>query len=158
MPERPDAHGRPAFTRASFERGRVAGAGGAASPAAPPFGVTDVAPAGPTIMASQLGHDHALVVVRGTISVEFLRSVRRHLTSLAEAGVRYVVVDLAEVTACPPQLVGELAAACRRLHARQGWLRSIASAPCVVAALESAAVDDLFPIYRAARTEFRKVS
>jgi anti-anti-sigma regulatory factor len=72
--------------------------------------------------------------------------------------VRYVVVDLAEVTACPAQLVGELAAACRALHAREGWLRSIASSPCVATALESATVDELFPIYRAARTEFRKVS
>jgi anti-anti-sigma regulatory factor len=90
--------------------------------------------------------------------VEFLRSVHQHLTSLVEAGVRYVVVNLAEVTACPPQMVGELAAACRALHARQGWLRLIATAPCVVSVLESAAVEDLFPIYRAARTEFREVS
>ena len=37
-------------------------------------------------------------------------------------------------------------------------MRSIATASCVVTALESAAVDDLFPIYRAARTEFREVS
>lgn len=57
-----------------------------------------------------------------------------------------------------PQMVGELAAACRALHARQGWLRLIATAPCVVSALESAGVEDLFPIYRAARTEFREVS
>ena len=148
MPDRPDAHGRH----------RLAKAGGTASPAAPPFDVTEVAPAEPTIMASQLGHDHALVVVRGKISVQFLRSVRQHLTSLVEARVRYVVVNLAEVTACPPQMVGELAAACRALHARQGWLRLIATAPCVVSALESAGVEDLFPIYRAARTEFREVS
>jgi anti-anti-sigma regulatory factor len=120
--------------------------------------LTDVAPAGPTIMLCQLGYDHALVVVRGEICAEFLHSVRQHLTNLVDAGVRYVVVDLAEVTACPPQMVGELAAACRVLHAREGWLRSIASAPCVATALESAALDDLFPIYRAARTEFRAVS
>lgn len=63
----------------------------------------DVAPAGPTITLGQLGYDHALVVVRGEISVEFLRIVRQHLTSLVEAGVRYVVVNLAEVTACPPR-------------------------------------------------------
>ena len=36
----------------------------------------------------------------------------------------------------------------------EGWLRSIASAPCVITALESAAVEELFPIYRAARTQF----
>jgi len=132
--------------------------GGTAPPAANPFDVTDVTPVGPTIMLSQLGHDHALVVVRGEICVEFLRSVRQHLTSLVDAGVRYVVVDLAEVTVCPPQMVGELAAACRALHAREGWLRLIASSPCVVSALESAAVDELFAIYRAARTEFREVS
>ena len=105
----------------------------------------------------QLGYDHALLVVRGEMCVEFLLSVRQHLTNLVNAGVRYVVVDLAEVTACPPQMVGELAAACRALHGRGGWLRSIATAPCVVTALESAALDDLFPIYRAARTEFREV-
>ena len=116
------------------------------------------APTGPTIMLSQLGHDHALVVVRGKKCVEFLLSVRQHLTNLVDAGVRYVVVDLAEVTTCPPQLVGELATACRALHESEGWLRSIASAQCVVTALESAAVDELFPIYRAARTDFRKWS
>lgn len=148
VPHSPDADGRH----------RLAGAGGTAAPAALPVNVIDVAPAGPTITLGQLGYDHALVVVRGEISVEFLRSVRQHLTSLVEAGVRYVVVNLAEVTACPPQMVGELAAACRALHARQGWLRLIATAPCVVSALESAAVEDLFPIYRAARTEFREVS
>ena len=73
------------------------------SPAALPFNVIEVAPAGPTITLGQLGYDHALVVVRGELCVEFLRSVRQHLTSLVEAGVRYVVVDLAEVTACPPR-------------------------------------------------------
>jgi anti-anti-sigma regulatory factor len=133
-------------------------AGGTAAPPASPFDVAAVALTGPTIRLVQLGHDHALVVVRGKICVEFLLRLRQHLTNLVDAGVRYVVVDLAEVTACPPQLVGELAAACRALHARAGWLRSIASAPCVVSALESAAVDELFPIYRAARTEFREVS
>ena len=120
--------------------------------------MTAAAPTGPTIRLVQLEHDHALVVVRGKIGVEVLLRLRQHLTNLVDAGVRYVVVDLAEVTACPPQLVGELATACRPLHAREGWLRSIASAPCVVTALESAAVDELFPIYRAARTEFRKAS
>lgn len=146
----------------AHRRRRLAEAGATAAPAAPPFDmtdhVTDVAPAGPTIMASQLGHDHALVVVRGKVCVEFLLSVRQHLSSLVDAGVRYVVMDLAKVTVCPAQMVGELAAACRALDAREGWLRLIASAPCVVSALESAAVDDLFAIYRAARTEFREVS
>jgi hypothetical protein len=95
-------------------------AGRTAPPPAPPFDVTAVAPTGPTIVLSQLGHDHALVVVRGKICAEFLLSVRQHLTNLVDVGVRYVVVDLAEVTACPPQLVGELAKACRALHAREG--------------------------------------
>ena len=143
MPHSPNADGR-----------RLAEAGGTAPPAAYPVDV----PAAPTIMVGQLGYDHALVVVRGEICVEFVLRVRQHLTSLVDAGVRYIVVDLAEVTACPPQMVGELAVACRALHAREGWLRSIASAPCVVTALESATVDDLFPIYRAARTEFRAAS
>jgi anti-anti-sigma regulatory factor len=125
---------------------------------APAVGAITVASVNPSITMVQLERDHALVVVRGELCVEFLFSVRRHLTNLVDMGVRYVVVDLAEVTVCPPQMVGELAAACRALHAQQGWLRSIASAPCVVTALESADVDELFPIYRAACTEFRKVS
>ena len=131
---------------------------GGVSPATPAAGPTDVVPAGPSISMTLLEHDHALVVVRGEICAEFLPTVRRRLTSLVNVGVRYVVVDLAEVTACPPQMVSELAAACRTLHTREGWLRSIASAPCVVTALESADVDELFPIYRAARTEFPRVS
>lgn len=97
----------------------------------------------PTIMLSQLGHDHALVVVRGELCVEFLLSVRQHLTSLVDAGVRYVVMDLAEVTACPPRWSA---------NSRQRVGRCTHG---VVTALESAAVDDLFPVYRAARTEFR---
>jgi anti-anti-sigma regulatory factor len=124
----------------------------------PTAGAVDVASVDPSITMVQLEHDHALVVVRGELYVEFLLSVRQHLTSLVDVGVRYVVVDLAEVTACPPQMVGELAAACRALHTQNGWLRSIASAPCVVTALEAADVDELFPIYRATCTEFRKVS
>jgi len=130
----------------------------AAVPPAAQAGVTDVLAAGPSISMIQLQLDHALVVIRGEISAEFLLSVRQHLANLVDVGVRYVVVDLAEVTACPPQMVGELAAACRALHAREGWLPSIASAPCVVTALESADVGELFPIYRASRTEFRRVS
>jgi hypothetical protein len=55
-------------------------------------------------------------------------------------------------------MVGELATACRALYPRQGWLRSITTAPCVADALESAELDDLFPIYRAAGTEFRYAS
>ena len=90
----PDADGRP----------RLAEAGEPLRRPHPPIDVTEAAArAGPTIMLGQLGHDHALVVVRGEICVEFLLSVRQHLTSLVDAGVRYVVVDLAEVTACPPR-------------------------------------------------------
>jgi len=132
-------------------------AGEAVSPASA-VDATDVTPVGPSISMTQLERDHALVVVRGELCVEFLLSVRQYLNNLVDVGVRYVVVDLAEVTTCPPQMVGELAAACRALHAREGWLRSIASAPCVVIALESADVEELFPIYQAAHTEFRKVS
>lgn len=76
-------------------------AGGAASPA-PTVGATDIASVGPSISMRQLEHDHALVVVRGAICVEFLLSVRQHLRNLVDVGVRYIVVDLAEVTACPP--------------------------------------------------------
>jgi hypothetical protein len=76
---------------------------GGVSPATPAAGPTDVVPAGPSISMTLLEHDHALVVVRGEICAEFLPTMRRRLTSLVNVGVRYVVVDLAEVTACPPR-------------------------------------------------------
>jgi hypothetical protein len=65
-----------------------------------------VAAVDPSITMVQLERDHALVVVRGELCVEFLFSVRQHLTDLVDVGVRYIVVDLAEVTLCPPQMVG----------------------------------------------------
>ena len=111
-----------------------------------------------TVNSVQLEQDHALVVVRGAVCEVFLLTLRNHLANLVAAGVRYMVLDLAEVTACPAAMVGELAAACRELYARQGWLRSITTARCVAEALESADLDDLFPIYRAAGTEFRHAS
>ena len=98
------------------------------------------------------------MVVRGAVCEVFLLTLRQHLANLVAAGVRFVVLDLAEVTACPPEMVGELATACRELYTRQGWLRSITTAPCVADALESAELDDLFLIYRAAGTEFRYAS
>jgi len=127
----------------------------------PPRGVggvdTDV-PVRATVSSVQLEEDHALVVVRGAACEVFLLTLRNHLANLVAAGVRYMVLDLAEMTACPAAMVGELAAVCRELYARQGWLRSITTARCVADALESADLDDLFPIYRAAGTEFRHAS
>jgi anti-anti-sigma regulatory factor len=126
-----------------------------ASPVVEVIGAND---ARATVSFVQLERDHALVVVRGAVCEVFLLTLRQHLASLVAAGVRFVVLDLAEVTACPPEMVGELATACRELYTRQGWLRSITTAPCVADALESAELDDLFPIYRAAGTEFRYAS
>ena len=135
-------------------------AGGTSQPATPVVEVIGAAdaPARATVSFVQLEPDHALVVVRGAVGEVFLLTLRHHLANLVAAGVRFVVLDLAEVTACPPQMVSELATACRELYARQGWLRSITTAPCVAEALESAELDDLFPIYRAAGTEFRYAS
>ena len=118
----------------------------------------DDGPARATVSFVQLERDHALLVVRGAVCEVFLLTLRQHLANLVAAGVRFVVLDLAEVTACPPEMVGELATACRELYTRHGWLRSITTAPCVADALESAELDDLFPIYRAAGTEFRYAS
>jgi hypothetical protein len=135
-------------------------ADGTSQPASPVVEVSgaDDAPARATVSFVRLERDHALVVVRGAVCEVFLLTLRQHLANLVAAGVRFVVLDLAEVTACPPELVGELATACRALYARQGWLRSITTARCVADALESAELDDLFPIYRAAGTEFRCAS
>ena len=128
-----------------------------AAPVVEAAGAVD-APARATLSFVQLERDHALVVVRGGVSEVFLLTLRQHLANLVVAGVRFVVLDLAEVTTCPPEMVGELATACRELYARQGWLRSITTAPCVADALESAELDDLFPIYRAAGTDVRYAS
>jgi hypothetical protein len=99
--------------------------GATTPPAASPLSFTEVGRAGPTISLTQLEPDHALVVVRGEVRGEFLLGLRQHLRNLVDAGVRYVVVDLAEVTACPPQLVSELAATCRAsIHGRAGYGRS----------------------------------
>lgn len=111
-----------------------------------------------TLSWVQLEQDHALVLIRGGIDDAFLVRFRQHLTDLLEIGVRYVVLDVGDVTSCPSQTVTELAEACRQLHARRGWLRSIATSPCVAAALDAATMIDLFPIYQAARTEFRTAS
>lgn len=115
-------------------------------------------PAKATLSLVQLERDHALVVIRGAICEELLLNLRHHLQILVDLGVRYVVMDLAEVTVCPPQMVAELASVCTALSARQGWLRSITTAPCVALALDSAELTDLLPIYQAARTEFRHAS
>jgi hypothetical protein len=80
---------------------------------------------------------------------------RLHPISLHSLGDTFADARAAGRTLSGEDLVGELATACQPLHAREGWLQSIASALCVVTALESAAVDELFPIYRAARTPSR---
>ena len=83
----------------------------------------------------------------GELCVESSSACGEHRTNLVDMGVRYVVVDLAEVTVCPSLMVGELAAACRALHGQQGVAAIDRSAPGVVTALESADVDELFPIW-----------
>jgi len=122
-------------------------------------GVVDTKmPVRASVSSVRLEEDLALVVVRGAVCETFLVTLRTHLANLVAAGVRYMVLDLAEVTACPVAIVSELAAVCRDLAARQGWLRSITTARCVADAMESADLDDLFPIYRAAGTEFRNAT
>jgi hypothetical protein len=72
-----------------------------ASPVVEVVGAVD-APARATVSFVQLERDHALVVVRGAVCEVFLLTLRQHLANLEVAGVRFVVLDLAEVTACPP--------------------------------------------------------
>jgi hypothetical protein len=86
-------------------------ADGTSQPASPVVEVSgaDDAPARATVSFVRLERDHALVVVRGAVCEVFLLTLRQHLANLVAAGVRFVVLDLAEVTACPPELVGELA-------------------------------------------------
>jgi hypothetical protein len=73
-----------------------------ASPVVEVVGADD-APVRATVSFVQLEQDHALVVVRGAVCEVFLLTLRQHLANLVAAGVRFVVLDLAEVTACPPE-------------------------------------------------------
>ena len=79
-------------------------ADGTSQPALPVVEVigADDGPDRATVSFVQLERDHALVVVRGAVCEVFLLTLRQHLANLEVAGVRFVVLDLAEVTACPP--------------------------------------------------------
>ena len=71
-----------------------------ASPVVEVIGADD-GPARATVSFVQLERDHALLVVRGAVCEVFLLTLRQHLANLVAAGVRFVVLDLAEVTGRP---------------------------------------------------------
>lgn len=97
----------------------------------------------------QVGWEHALLVARGAIDDAVLADFDHRIAVLVDSGVRYVVADLSQVSSCCEGLVPALAAACRVLQQRRGWLRSVGAAGCVTAALDQATVTDLFAVYQA---------
>ncbi|GEL20293.1 STAS domain-containing protein [Pseudonocardia asaccharolytica] len=102
------------------------------------------------ISSVQPDRDHALLTVTGMLDQESAAELRQRATGLLVAGARYLVVDLSQAYGAHPGILGLLAAASRRLTARQGWLKLTGAGPAVMEKLDEASLSDLFTIYRAA--------
>lgn len=114
-----------------------------------PLHSTSASPAGGSVDWEQMGREHALLIARGVIDDAVLADFPDRIEALVDSGVRYVVVDLSQVSSCSTGLVAALAQACRVLLHRHGWLRSVATAACVTVALEQAEATDLLAVYQA---------
>lgn len=95
---------------------------------------------------------HAQLTVRGVLDHGGIAVLSRRLHDLMEAGARFVVVDLSEVTSCDPLVLRVMSAAVRRLSVRQGWLRLIGIQPSVAAMLNTAELPDHFTMRFVAET------
>ncbi|MEN3270280.1 STAS domain-containing protein [Pseudonocardia sp.] len=107
-------------------------------------------PAAPAIRSVQPDRDHGVLEVAGALCQDNAAELRQRVEGLLVAGVRYLLVDLAEADGCDPAVMGVLADAARLLEGRQGWLRINPNGTLPVAAkLDEATLPDLFAIYRA---------
>jgi hypothetical protein len=99
------------------------------------------------IRSMQPDRDHAVLEVVGAPGLECVDELRQRVEGLLVAGVRYLLVDLAE--AVPGDaVVRVLADAARRLEERQGWLRVNRQDSSLPVSLPEATLGDLFAIYR----------
>ncbi len=92
--------------------------------------------------------EHAVLEVVGAPAIASVDELRQRVEGLLVAGVRYLLVDLAE--AGPGDaVVSVLAETARRLEERQGWLRVNRQGSPLPVDLTEATLGDLFAIYRA---------
>jgi hypothetical protein len=108
---------------------------------------TPVPVAGIAIRSIQPDREHAVLEVVGAPGLESIGELWQRMEGLLVAGVRYLLVDLAE--ALGDAVVSVLAATSRRLEERQGWLRVHRQFAALPVGLTDATLDDLFAIYRA---------
>ena len=104
----------------------------------------------PAIKSVQPDRDHGVLEVAGAFGHDNAAELRQRVEGLLVAGVRFLLVDLAEAGRCDPGVIGVLADAARVLEGRQGWLRINPNRAVPIAAeLDEATLPDLFAIYRA---------
>jgi hypothetical protein len=100
------------------------------------------------IRSMQPDREHAVLEVVGAPGLTSVDELWQRMEGLLVAGVRYLLVDLAE--AVPGDaVVSVLAETARRLEERQGWLRVNRQDSSLPASLPEATLGDLFAIYRA---------
>jgi hypothetical protein len=100
------------------------------------------------IRSIQPDREHAVLEVVGAPGPESADELRHRVESLLVAGVRYLLVDLAEAV-LGAAVVGVLAETARRLEERQGWLRVHRQGSSLPVGLTEATLGQLFAIYRA---------
>jgi hypothetical protein len=100
------------------------------------------------IRSGQPDREHAVLEVVGAPGPDSVDELRRRVEGLLVAGVRYLLVDLAEAVQ-GDAVVGVLAETARRLEERRGWLRVDRQGSSLPLGLTEATLGDLFAIYRA---------
>jgi anti-anti-sigma regulatory factor len=111
-----------------------------------------------TVGVAQLGTDFAAVTASGPLEPRTVQYLGGQLRLLLEAGVRDLVVDLAEVTCCDLRFAGMLLPLRARLQARHGTLVLLNPPPDVRNALSVGRLPDSFmycPMPRCAVTTVR---
>jgi hypothetical protein len=99
------------------------------------------------IRSVQPDREHAVLEVVGAPGFECVGELWQRVEGLLVAGVRYLLVDLAE--AVPGDaVVSVFAETARRLEQRQGWLRVNRQEASPPVGLPEATLGDLFAIYR----------
>jgi hypothetical protein len=99
------------------------------------------------IRSVQPDREHAVLEVVGAPGFECVGELWQRVEGLLVAGVRYLLVDLAD--AVPGDaVVSVLAETAGRLEARQGWLRVNRQEASLPVGLPEATLGELFAIYR----------
>lgn len=110
----------------------------------------DIMPASElTVEQVGLAPDHALIVARGVLDRSTVAQLGSCVEQALDAGARYLIADLAQVTRCDRAALPALATLARRLSQRHGWLRLVATSEAVIAALETTDICDVLDLYRA---------